>query len=218
MLAVLAVLAVGAAGGLFWLRTSLPVESGELTLPGLRAPVTLERDARGIPFITAANEHDAYFALGFAHAQDRLFQMDLMRRAAAGRLAEDLGPAALPHDRLMRTLGLYRLAEANFVHLSDPARAALQAYAQGVNAYLRTHRGAWPLEYYLLGMRPQPWRPADSLAWARLMALRLSGNWREELLRDPGYVERVLREGRERAGDVIASVMADCRRLCGLGR
>lgn len=183
MLAALAVVLAAAAAGLLWLRTSLPIETGELALPGLNAPVTLERDERGIPFITAASEHDAYFALGFAHAQDRLFQMDVMRRAAAGRLAQVLGPAALPHDRLMRTLGLYRLAEANFVRLSDPARAALQAYAQGVNAYLQTHRGAWPPEYYLLGMRPEPWRPADSLAWARLMALRLSGNWREELLR-----------------------------------
>jgi penicillin amidase len=184
----LALAAVGAAlfgalAGLAWLRTSLPVESGELAVPGLAAPVTIDRDQRGIPFITVASEHDAYFALGFVHAQDRLFQMDFMHRAAAGRLAEVLGPRALPHDRLMRTLGIYRLAEANLAGLSDPARAALEAYADGVNAYLRAHRGAWPLEYYLLGTRPEPWRPADSLAWGRLMALRLSSNWREELLR-----------------------------------
>ncbi|MGB8276310.1 MAG: penicillin acylase family protein, partial [Alphaproteobacteria bacterium] len=183
-LAVGLVAALAASGlGVMWLRSSLPPAEARIEAPGVVAPVTIARDEHGIGFITAGSEHDAYFALGFAHAQDRLFQMDFMRRAAAGRLSELLGPQALPHDRLMRVLGLYRLAEANLAFLSEPVRAALQAYSDGVNAYLRSHAGAWPVEYYLLGTRPEPWRPQDSLAWGRLMTLRLSVNSRQELLR-----------------------------------
>ena len=113
--------------------------------------------------------------------------MDFMRRAGAGRLAELVGPAALPHDRLMRTLGLYRVAEANLEILPPETRDLFDAYAEGVNAYLADPPRAWPLEFYLLappfGFRPEPWRPADSLVWGRLMALRLAGNWSDEILR-----------------------------------
>lgn len=177
------VLAIVAGGGFLWLRGSLPQEWGEISLPGLNASVKIVRDLHGIPTILASSRHDAYFALGFVHAQDRLWQMDLMRRAGAGRLSEIFGPAGLPHDRLMRTLGLYRLAEAELDSLGSETRAAFDAYAEGVNAYLSSHKGAWPLEYYLLRTRPYPWRAADSLVWGRLMALRLSTDFREELLR-----------------------------------
>lgn len=166
-----------------WLRTSLPDEQGEVALAGIDRPVAIIRDRHGIPTVRAASEHGAYFALGYAHAQDRLWQMDFMRRAGGGRLAEIIGPAALPSDRLMRTLGLYRLAEAEYETLSPEVRAAFDAYASGVNAYLSGHKGAWPIEYYLLRTRPQPWKPADSLVWGRLMALRLAADFREEMLR-----------------------------------
>lgn len=179
--AALAALAILAA--YLWLQTSLPQEDGEISVSGLSGPVTIIRDRHGIPTIRASSERDAYFALGFAHAQDRLWQMDLTRRAGAGRLAEIIGPAALQSDRLMRTLGLYRLAQAEYETLAPEVRAAFDAYASGVNAYLSEHRGAWPIEYYLLRTRPQPWQPADSLVWGRLMALRLAADFREELLR-----------------------------------
>lgn len=178
-----ALIAVALLGVFLWLRTSLPQEQGEMTAAGLNGPVTIIRDQHGIPTIHAASERDGYFALGFVHAQDRLWQMDVMRRAGAGRLAEIIGPAALPSDRLMRTLGLYRLAEAEFGSLAPEVRAAFEAYADGVNAYLSGHKGAWPIEYYVLRTRPQPWKPADSLVWGRLMALRLATDFREEMLR-----------------------------------
>lgn len=171
------------AGGAIWLRGSLPEIDGELLVEGLDAPVALLRDDRGILTVQAESETDAMFGLGFAHAQDRLWQMDFMRRTGAGRLSEVVGTATIKIDRVMRTLGLYRTAEANLAELSPDARAALDAYSAGVNAFLETHEGPWPPEFYLLRYRPEPWRPADSLVWGRLMALQLSGNWSDEIRR-----------------------------------
>jgi penicillin amidase len=175
------ILAAG-AGGYAWLRTSLPETRGRLVLPGLHQEVSIYRDRDGVPHIFAADDADAYFALGFVHAQDRLFQMDFQRRLGAGRLAEVAGAKALDIDRTMRTLGLYRAADASLDALSPDVRGALEAYARGVNAFLTTRSGAWPPEYYVLGTAPERWRPADSLVWGRLMALSLSGNWRGEAL------------------------------------
>jgi penicillin amidase len=181
LLILVAVVAMCGGSTYLWLRSSLPANSGTMTLPGLTAEVTITRDAAGVPHITAANERDAAFALGFVHAQDRLFQMDMMRRLGAGRLSEVLGRATLGTDRMMRTLGLYRAAERQFDRLSEPLRRALEAYAAGVNAYLAQRR-ALPPEYYLLATTPEPWRPADTLVWGKYMALQLSGNYRSELL------------------------------------
>ncbi|MFD1624233.1 penicillin acylase family protein [Azospirillum griseum] len=170
-----------------WMRGQQPQTTGELTLPGLEAKVEVLRDAKGVPHIFTANERDGYRALGFVHAQDRLWQMEMMRRLGAGRLAEVVGTrygdAALKSDRLMRTLGLYRAAEQMTVLLSPDARAAFDAYADGVNSYLERRREALPIEFQLLGHRPEPWTIADSLVWGKLMALQLSGNYRDELLR-----------------------------------
>lgn len=175
--------ALGAGGGYLWLRTGLPRTEGTLVLEGPLAPVEIRRDDKGIPHIRAADAHDAYFALGFVHAQDRLWQMDMMRRFGAGRLSEVVGARALDTDRLMRTLGVYRLAERAVDQLDDDTRASLAAYAQGINAFLATRRGALPPEFLALGYAPEPWRPADSVVWGKLMAMRLSGDWRGELLR-----------------------------------
>ncbi len=181
------VAALGAGGGYFWMRASLPQTEGALELAALNAPAEVLRDADGIVTIRAQSEYDAAVALGFVHAQDRLWQMDLMRRAGAGRLSEVMGPAALGTDRYMRTLGLYRVAEANAEYLSRPARALFEAYAAGVNAIIADPGLTRPVEFHLLefpfGYEPEPWRVADSLVWGRLMALRLSANWPTELLR-----------------------------------
>ncbi len=174
---------LGVGGAYLWLRTSLPDFSGQVRLAGLGAAVEVIRDANAVPHIFAETLEDAYFALGFVHAQDRLWQMDMQRRLGAGRLAEILGEPALRLDRYMRTLGLYRLVEREFAHLAPEVQEAIRAYAAGVNAYLDSHSGAWPPEFYLLGYRPEPWNPADSLVWGKLMAVRLSTNWRSELLR-----------------------------------
>jgi penicillin G amidase len=178
-------LLIGIAAGstALFLHSSLPQSDGALALPGLEASVSVSRDRLGIPTIVASSEHDADFALGFVHAQDRLFSMDMMRRYGAGRLSEWFGARTVPVDRAMRTFGLYRAAAAQYAALSQPVRAALDAYAAGVNAYLATRTGALPPEYYLLGARPEPWQPADSLVWGKIMDLELTGNFRGELLR-----------------------------------
>lgn len=163
--------------------SSLPRTSGSLDLPGLYDTVEVARDERGVPVITAANSHDTYLALGFVHAQDRLFQMEFLRRLASGRVAEAIGPAGLPGDRFMRTLGLRQAAESGLAAVDRETRQALDAYASGVNAFLTTRNGPLPPEFLLLRLEPEPWTPVDSLLWQRLMALRLSGNWHEEALR-----------------------------------
>ncbi len=174
---------VGAAGIYLWLRSSLSVTDGRLTLSGPTAEIRVTRDAHSIPTIKAQNDGDAAFGLGFVHAQDRLFQMDLMRHFGAGRLAEWFGPRAVEVDRSTRSLGLYRAAESQYSLLSPPLRAVFDAYAAGVNAFLSSRRGALPPEYALLGVRPEPWKPADSLVWGKIMDLQLTGNYRFELLR-----------------------------------
>jgi penicillin amidase len=180
------VLLVGAiaGGGYLWLRQSLPQIDGEIMVAGLEAPVTVVRDRWAIPHIEAESLRDATFALGFVHAQDRLFQMEFRRRLGAGRLAEVVGEAALPTDRFMRTLGLYRRAEASLAYLEPDTIAWFEAYASGVNAFLESRTGPLPPEFLILGHTElEPWRPADSLVWLRLMALDLGVNYRDELLR-----------------------------------
>ncbi len=171
------------AGGYLWLRTSLPQTTGSVAVPRLGAQVEIARDGDGVVTIRAQSEADAFYALGFAHAQDRLFQMDMMRRLGAGRLSEVVGDATVNVDKTMRILGLYRLAEAGLAKLPNEMRVTLEAYAAGVNAFLATRSGTLPPEFVLLRYTPEPWRPADSLVWGRLMAWQLSGNWSEELLR-----------------------------------
>ncbi|MCW2247051.1 penicillin amidase [Azospirillum fermentarium] len=209
----LPLLAAGAAWG--WLRWQVPAPGGDAALPGLEQPVTVIRDADGIPHIRAASPRDAYAALGYLHAQDRLWQMEMARRAGAGRLSEALGgqPFLLRTDRLMRTLGLYRRAEASLSALSPGTRAALDAYAAGVNAYLAHRREALPLEFQLLRLTPEPWRPADSVVWAKVMALRLSTNYRSEIHRarllarlPPGRVEALFPPPRPGAPTTLAAL------------
>src|SRR5438874_4864570 len=180
---VLLLLLVLGGGFYLYLRSSLPQVEGRIAVHGLKAEVTIARDADGVPLITAADDEDAAFGLGFAHAQDRLFQMELMRRSGAGRLAELFGAQAVDTDRQMRILGIYRLAEAEVPRLSEPVRRGLEAYTAGVNALLTSRSGALPPEFLLLRSNPEPWRPADSLVWGKLMDLLLAGNYRGELAR-----------------------------------
>jgi penicillin amidase len=179
--AVLVALAAVAVGYVY-LRQSLPQIEGEIPTAGLHAPVEILRDGAGVPHVFAASERDAHFALGFAHAQDRLWQLEMNRRIAAGRVSEVVGPAGLDTDRFVRTLGVRRAAQANLAHLDEPTRSALEAYAAGINAFLATDP-VLPPEFLLLRIRPEPWSAVDSLSWLKMMAWDLGGNWRNELLR-----------------------------------
>lgn len=166
----------------YWASTSLPVLEGQVTVQGLAGPVSIDRDSKGIPWITATRPLDAFYGLGYAHAQDRLVQMELMRRLGKGQLAAAFGRRVLTIDKLTRSLGLARKAEADLARLSSSLRTVLDSYAAGVNAFLETHPGALPPEFLALG-EPAPWTPLDSMLWGKLMALQLSENWHTELLR-----------------------------------
>ncbi len=168
-----------------WYRSaSQPQIDGKLQLVGPGAAIDIVRDAQGVPHIYAQSAADAYFGLGFAHAQDRLWQMELNRRIPAGTMAEILGPAAADTDRFLRTLGVQRNAEAILQNLAPDARAALEAYAKGVNAYLANRKGPLPPEFLLSGApAPAPWQPVDSIGWQTMMAWDLGANWTQELLR-----------------------------------
>ena len=183
LLAVLTILVLlGAAGAYLYLRQSLPKLEGEIRLSGLAAAVEVLRDRHGIPHIYAASLEDAHFALGFVHAQDRLWQMEMNRRIGSGRLAEVLGAGALEVDRFMRTLGLRRVAEENLRHYDAETRRLLDAYAAGVNAFL-AERPVLPPEFWLLDVTPEPWSAVDSIVWTKVMAWDLGANMRAELLR-----------------------------------
>jgi penicillin amidase len=168
--------------GLYAWRT-LPQLDGAQHVDGLRGELRIERDAQGVPTIHAASREDAMFGLGFAHAQDRLWQLETHRRIGAGQLAEAFGEPALETDRFLRALGVRRAAQAQWEQASPAARAALEAYSAGINAYLAGSLKARPPEFVLLGLQPQRWTPVDSLAWATMMAWDLGGNWSTELLR-----------------------------------
>jgi len=180
VLVLLLLLAAAGVAGLLW--STLPPNSQEAHIPGLTEPVAISLDADGVPRIQAANDPDAAAALGFVHARDRMFQMELMRRAASGRLSEIAGLPTLPMDRLMRVLGLRRRAEADLALLPPDTRALLDAYARGVNAWI-AQRGRRAAPEFLLFGAPEPWTPADSLLWGETMGLWLSANWRTELSR-----------------------------------
>jgi penicillin amidase len=169
-----------------WLSLAAPGNGGALTLPseaGLQGEVEIRFGPEGVPTVRAAGETDAAFALGYLHARERLWQMETTRRTGQGRLAEIFGGAVVGFDKLMRTLNLYRLAETDYAALSPDARAMMDSYTRGVNAYLQYRSEPLPLEFHLFFVSPEPWKPADSLVWARLMALQLSSNYRQELQR-----------------------------------
>jgi penicillin amidase len=187
---VLAVAIVAGLGyGIFTVRSSFPQLNGTVTLPGLDAEVEVRRDAWGVPQITAETAHDLFMAQGYVHAQDRFWEMDFRRHVTAGRLSELFGADQLETDAFIRTLGWRRVAEQELEILSPETISYLEAYAEGVNAYLAQRSGsALSLEYAVLGLQvsgyqPEAWTPADSVAWLKAMAWDLRSNMEEEILR-----------------------------------
>ncbi len=178
---VLLAVGVAAATATYLLRRPVPRSKGKWSLAGLRSPVEIIRDRWGVPHIYAGNLRDLFFAVGYAQAQDRLWQMDFNRRAAAGRLAEVLGEPALEIDRLVRRVGFARAAEEDWRNAHEEERAVLESFSAGVNAYIKGTK--LPLEFTILRSRPEPWRPVDTLAFYRFMSWTLSGNWDAEIIR-----------------------------------
>lgn len=185
--------------GRAWVRSGLPWRAGDFELAQLGAEVEVHFDERGVPHVQAESDNDAFAALGFLHANDRCLQLELIRRAASGRLSEVFGSSQVGLDTRMRQLGLRESAEAWAAALSPGSRAALEAYAAGVNAWFDARGKDLPPQFKLLGAAPEPWTPADSLGVALLMDLRLSPPDRQEWANE--HVLRIL--GPEALGDLL---------------
>jgi penicillin G amidase len=173
--------------GVLWLRTitrkALPQLDGDLRLPSLTAAVVVRRDAHGVPHISAANQQDLFFAQGYVTAQDRLWQMDVLRRNADGQLAQILGPSLVDHDRAQRVLQFASVARRVWANLSPESKARFRAYARGVNLYIAQHAHSLPPEFRLLGYRPQRWTGPDSLSIGMVMIETLDTHWDVKLAR-----------------------------------
>lgn len=190
VLALLLALAVAGAvvtGGV-WLKhkmqSSLPVIDGRELTPGLTAPVTVRRDQHGVPHIEAANMDDLLFAQGYVTAQDRLWEMDMARRMAAGDAAEILGPKLVEHDQMQRILALEPTAERLVATLDPQNRRYFDDYARGVNAFIGSHGDRLPAEFRMLMYQPKPWQPADSMVIVLSMVQTLDEHWPEKLTRE----------------------------------
>lgn len=180
-------LIAGSVAAMWTVRRSMPQTEGTITLQGLTAPVTVIRDAAGIPQVYADTSADLFFAQGYVQAQDRFFEMDFRRHLTAGRLTELFGRDALKADMFVRTLGWRRVAEAELPLLSTDTRRYLESFAAGVNAYLSGRSSdELSLEYAVLDLNgltytPEPWTSADSLAWLKAMAWNLGSNIDDEI-------------------------------------
>ena len=178
---VLALVVLATLAGAYLFYRAMPTYSGAERLPGLSAEARVWRDAYGVPHIFASSMDDAARALGYLHASERMFQMDILRRVGQGRMAEIRGADLLPVDKFIRTVGFYREAETSFSALSPWAQKRLEAYAEGVNAFLASH--PLPPEFLLAGDSPEPWKPADTLVIGKIEAYQLSQNFKLKLLR-----------------------------------
>ncbi|MFZ1730919.1 MAG: penicillin acylase family protein [Bacteroidota bacterium] len=203
--ALMIIMIIGALGLYHIMTKSLPTIEGEESIAGVSAEVQIIRDPAGIPHIIAESEYDAYVAAGYVHAQDRLWQMDIMRRYGMGRLSEVLGAETVPIDRLMRTIGLTQLADSLLRTVSGQTRKILQAYTKGVNAYIREMAGRYPIEFDLLQYSPEEWKPVHSLIVARLMGWELALSWWVDLT----LGELVQKLGEEKARELFPSYPDD---------
>ena len=186
--ALLLIVLFGAGAGVLWLRSvtkaALPVLDGDLHLAGLSAPVTVRRDAHGVPHIEAATQQDLFVAQGYVTAQDRLWQMDAYRRNAEGDLAEIMGSSLVKHDVAQRVFQFRKTAQRIYANLTPADRARLDAYACGVNLYINQHQDTLPPEFKLLHYRPQPWTGVDSISIGTMMVETLDWHWDVKLVRE----------------------------------
>lgn len=193
------------SAGTWYVRRPWAQVSGNITIPGLKAPVTVIRDARGVPQIYAENEHDLFLAQGYVTAQDRLWQIYFHKMFISGRLSEFSGNGTSYTDRYFRTWGLGRIAEESLPKLSPEMRTILQDYADGVNAYVDTHRDSLPIEFAITGLPIEPYKPVDSLLWGNFMAVHQALNWNYELFR----AELVAKLGEKAAADLLPPVLKE---------
>ena len=205
LVVIVVVLGLVAGGGFLYIsRKPFPQISGALRAAGLQGSVTVIRDKWGVPHIYADSPHDLFLAQGYVTSQDRLWQMEFWRRIGAGRLSEVLGKSTLENDLFIRAIGWRRASEADYALLGQEERNTLQWYADGVNAFINTHKDNLPLEFSILGLTgvkftPEPWTPVDTITWGKVMAWDLGGNWDDELLRS----RIVAKYGQDRGAQII---------------
>lgn len=183
----------------FVLDSKIPEYSGKAKVEGISNNIKIYRDKNAIPFIIAENDLDATFALGYVHAQERLFQMDISRRAGQGRLSEVLGNATLNFDKMFRTLGFEKLVKKSLPKLNPLSQKLLQAYANGVNAYIANAKGNYTFEFDVLGYQPELWKPEHSLILAKLMAWELNISWWTDI----AFSNLVQKLGEEKVREIL---------------
>ncbi len=202
---IFAILVIAAGTAAWWfIYRPLPQIDGSAFLPGLQHEVTVERDGWGVPHIRAASVEDLAEAQGYVMAQDRLWQMDLLRRIARGQLSEILGPRALSIDKEFRTLGFSRAAERDATLLNIETRKLMEAYARGVNKFIEQHQNNLPGEFSLLNYKPQPWQISDSVVFTGYMYHTLPPFWESKLNR----AKVIARAGADRAKDLFSEEAA----------
>jgi penicillin G amidase len=198
-ISLLLVLIIG--GYIFYrmLNNSLPIYQGNLKAPGLKEKVEIYRDSMAVPYIFANNDEDAAFALGYVHAQERMFMMDLVRRAGAGRLSEIMGKETIPFDKMFRTVGISRTVEKIKNKMNPAALQLLEAYSKGVNYYIKEARNKYTFEFDMLGYQPEEWKPEHSLIVVRMMAWELNLSWWTDI----SFTELVQKLGKENVEEIL---------------
>jgi penicillin G amidase len=181
------------------LNTSLPLYEGTLNAPGLQEQVEIYRDSLAVPYIFANNDEDAAFALGYLHAQERMFVMDVIRRAGAGRLSEIFGEETVPFDKMFKTIGLNRTVKMIKQKMNPETLRILEAYSKGVNLYIKQAKNKYTFEFDMLGYQPEPWKPEHSLIVSRMMAWELNISWWTDL----SFTELAQKLGSEKVGEIL---------------
>lgn len=189
------------AGGIFhhMLSSSLPQYSGKISSSKITSDIEVYRDSFAVPYIIAQSDEDAAFALGYLHAQERLFTMDMIRRAGEGRLAEILGEKAIPFDKMFRTVGLARNIKNNLDKNDPYVMKLLQAYSKGVNEYIKEQKGNYAIEFDVLGYQPEEWKPIHSLIVIKMMAWELNISWWTDL----SFAELIQKLGKEKVLEIL---------------
>jgi penicillin amidase len=181
------------------LNTSLPVYEGEFKATGLKENVEVYFDSLAVPYIFANNDVDAAFALGFLHAQERMFSMDLIRRAGEGRLSEIFGKETIPFDKMFKTVGIYRTAKMIEEKMNPEVLNLLKAYSEGVNFYISEKKNKYSFEFDVLDYQPYEWQPVHSLIIIRMMAWELNLSWWTDL----SFTELVQKLGEEKVKEIL---------------
>lgn len=199
LISLIVLLIVLIIGSVFMLKSSLPKYSGELKLNNLESGVTIYRDQYGIAYIDSKSDLDAYFALGYVHAQERLFQMDLTRRAGEGRLSEIFGNKTLFFDKMFRTIGIKTAAHNNFQKFDETTKNILIAYSNGVNEFIKNSSDKFTIEFDILGYKPELWKPEHSIIITKLMAWELNISWWSDI----SLTHLIQKLGLEKASDIL---------------